>query len=316
MARAETFRLTAADGHVLSATLFSPGSGLDLGLVSVINPGAGIPAAYYGRFADGLADRGIATITYDYRGIGLSRPARLRGYQATIKDWGELDGPAALAWARDHFPDRRRAVIGHSIGGFLAGFVPDPALIDRLVLVGAHTGYWRDYARWARPLMWTMWHAVMPAVTRALGYFPARRFGLPEDLPAGVAYDWAARTKPDFQRNYRLPDGSIDRVRHAAIEARFRAVRADALAITFSDDPFATPAGTARLRALFSGCRFDERRIDVRSTGLRKIGHFGFFRTAARATLWPVVFDWLLEAAGHGTPSPRSQSGEAIRQPG
>lgn len=316
MASASTFRFAAADGQMLSATLFTPESGRELAMVSVINPGAGIPATYYGRFAEGLADRGIVTMTYDYRGIGRSRPKKLRGYPATIKDWGEYDGPAALSWARDHYPDRLRAVIGHSIGGFLIGFVPDPALIDRIVLIGAHTGYWRDYARWARPLMWTLWHAVMPAVTRTLGYFPARRFGLPEDLPAGVAYDWAARTKPGFHRNFRLPDGSLDRVRHAAIEARFRALRSDVLSITLSDDPFATPAGAARLRALYSGCRFDERRIDSRSTGLRKIGHFGFFRSAARESLWPVVIDWLVAAAGQGMPVPRSRSGVAMPQTG
>ena len=316
MARTHPFRLSAADGANLAATLYLPDGGSELALISVINPGAGIPAAYYGRFAEGLADRGIVTMTYDYRGIGGSRPKKLRGYTASIKDWGELDVTAALAWAREHYPERIRAVIGHSIGGFLAGFVPDPTLIDRLVLVGAHTGYWRDYARWAQPSMWALWHALMPAVTRTMGYFPARRFGLPEDLPAGVAYDWAARTRPGFDRNFRLADGSPDCARYAAVQARFRALRADGLAITFSDDPFATPAGTARLRTLLGGCRFDERRIDARSTGLPKIGHFGFFRSAARDALWPVVMDWLVAAAGQGTSAPRPVSGEELPQPG
>lgn len=296
MPQTSGIRLTAADGEILSATHFAPEHGRELGLVAVINAGAGIPATYYGRFAEGLAERGIATVTYDYRGIGQSRPRKLRGYQATIKDWAELDVPAALAWVRDHYPSRARAVIGHSIGGFLTGFVPDPTLVDRIVFVGAHTGYWRDYARWARPAMWAMWHALMPAVTRTLGYFPARRFGLPEDLPAGVALDWASRTRPGFERNYMLPDGSLDRMRLAAARDRFRALAVDVLAITLTDDPFATPSATARMRELFSGCRFDERQIDPRSVGLRKIGHFGFFRSAARGTLWPTAVDWLIAA--------------------
>ncbi len=316
MAKRVGIRLTAADGEVLSATHFTPERGRELGLVVLINPGAGIPASYYGRFAEGLADRGIATITYDYRGIGHSRPRKLRGYQATIKDWGELDVPAALGWAREHYPDRTRAVIGHSIGGFLTGFVPDPSLIDRMVFVGAHTGYWRDYARWARPLMWAMWHALMPAVTRTLGYFPARRFGLPEDLPAGVAYDWAARTRPGFERNYLLPDGSLDRARLAAVRDRFSALTAEVLAITLSDDPFATPAATARLRGLFSGCRFDERRIDPRRIGLRKVGHFGFFRTFARAALWPIVIDWLIAAPAQRSVLGSPKSDEPLSQHG
>jgi len=266
--------------------------------VAVINAGAGIPAAYYRAFAAGLADRGVVTMIYDYRGIGRSRPKHLRGYKASIKDWGEFDAPAALTWLRDAYPHRRRAVIGHSIGAFLIGFVQDPTLVDRIAVIGGHTGYWRDYARWARPLMWSMWHAVMPAVTWTLGYFPARRFGLPADLPAGVAYDWAARTRPDFRRNFRRADGSLDVVRHDQVEARFRALRADALSLTFSDDPFATNAGASRLRALLSGCRFEERKIDARSSSLGKIGHFGYFRKSARETLWPLVMDWLVAAAG------------------
>lgn len=294
MTHTEGIQLTAADGEALSATHFIPERGQEIGMVAVINAGAGIPATYYSRFAEALAGRGIASITYDYRGIGRSRPRKLRGYRATIKDWGELDVPAALNWARERFPDRYRAVIGHSIGGFLTGFVPDPTLVDKIVLIGAHTGYWRDYARWARPLMFAMWHALMPAVTRTFGYFPARRFGLPDDLPAGVAYDWAARTRPDFERNYRLPDGSLDRTRLAAVRSHFAALNAEVLAITFSDDPFATPVATTRMRGLFSGCQFDERRIDPRTVGLDKIGHFGFFRTAARDALWPVVINWLV----------------------
>lgn len=316
MSETAGIRLTAADGVTLSATLFTPRAGRELDLVAVINAGAGIPATYYGRFAEGLAERGIATVTYDYRGIGQSRPRKLRGYQATIKDWAELDVPAALAWARDSYPARGRAVIGHSIGGFLTGFVPDPSLVDRIVFVGAHTGYWRDYARWARPVMWAMWHALMPAVTRSLGYFPARRFGLPEDLPAGVAFDWASRTRPGFERNYMLPDGSLDRVRLAAAQDRFRALKIDVLAITLADDPFATPSATARLRELFSACRFDERRIDPRSLGLRKIGHFGFFRTASKDALWPIVIDWLIEAASDRKAVSPPPSEESIRHHG
>ncbi len=300
MATIQPFTLFAPDGVALAATLHLPDGAPEEAMVAVINAGAGIPQSFYGRFAAGLADRGLATVTYDYRGIGRSRPPLLRGYAATITDWGELDAPAVLGWVRDRYPDRARAVIGHSVGGFLAGYVADPTLIDRLVLVGAHTGYCGDYAAWARPFMWTLWHAVMPAVTRVFGYFPARRFGLPEDLPAGVALDWAARRRPGLETSYRLADGTPDHQRIASAVARFGALRVAALALTTTDDPFATPAATERIISLFGGCRFERVRVDPTQLRLPGIGHFGFFRTLARESLWPVVGDWLLAAAREG----------------
>ena len=137
----------------------------------------------------------------------------------------------------------------------------------------------------------------MPSITWLFGYFPGSRLGLPEDLPAGVAYDWAARTQPEFTRNFRHANGSLDHERFAAICSRFRSLNVDVLAVTFSDDVFATAAGTARLRELFSGCRFNEVTIDAHTTNMHKIGHFGFFRSAARESIWPIVTDWLYAAA-------------------
>jgi predicted alpha/beta hydrolase len=63
--------------------------------------------------------------------------------------------------------------------------------------------------------------------------------------------------------------------------------------VSIADDPFATPEATARIVGLFRNCRFEERRIDPRSAGLPRVGHFGFFRSRMRETLWPVVGDFL-----------------------
>src|SRR5919202_1326220 len=47
--------------------------------VALLHAGAGIRAQSYEPFARFLAQAGIPTLAYDYRGIGLSRPAALRG---------------------------------------------------------------------------------------------------------------------------------------------------------------------------------------------------------------------------------------------
>lgn len=145
--------------------------------------------------------------------------------------------------------------------------------------------------------MFVTWHLAMPVVTRIVGYFPARRFGLPEDLPAGVARDWSQRRRPEPWWNLRRADGAPDRDRIARVIARFDAFRAEALVVSLADDPFATREATARIAALFRNCRVEERRVDPRAAALPRVGHFGFFRSRMRDSLWPIVGDFL-QASG------------------
>src|SRR3546814_10982431 len=62
-----------------------------------------------------------------------------------------------------------------------------------VLTVGAQYAYWRDYASSARLRHIIKWHIAMPALTAMLGYFPGSQLGWLEDLPAGVAYEWAFR---------------------------------------------------------------------------------------------------------------------------
>lgn len=275
-----------------------PSAGL-VSLVALLNAGAGIDSRYYDRFARYLAEAGIPALTYDYSGIGLSRPKRMRGFQASVEEWGSKDCAAMLEWMAGRFPGARRVVIGHSVGGFLTGFARNGHLIDHMVLVGAHTGYWGDYARAARPWMYLLWHAFMPAVTRVVGYFPGRRLHLLEDLPRGVALEWAARRRPEFWWNVRRVDGQPDIERIEEVLGRFRSIRASVLALRFADDPFATKAATERVLGLYSGCTAQQRLITRADVGGQRIGHFGFFRSRFRDTLWRDVVSWI-KAKGSG----------------
>ncbi|MBK9704379.1 MAG: alpha/beta fold hydrolase [Betaproteobacteria bacterium] len=261
--------------------------------VALINAGAGIDSRYYERFASYLAEAGIPTLVYDYRGIGRSRPQSMRGFEASVEEWGSKDCAAVLDWLAERFPGARRIVIGHSVGGFLTGFARNGHLIDHMVLVGAHTGYWGDYAPYARPWMYLLWHAFMPAVTRLVGYFPGRWLHMLEDLPRGVALEWAARRKPDFWWNVRGADGKPDVARIDEVLGRFRSIHASVLALRFEDDPFATVAATERVLGLYSGCTAEQRLVTRADAGGQKIGHFGFFRSRFRDTLWPEVLRWL-----------------------
>ena len=91
----------ARDGYRLAATVFAAASPQ---AVVLINSAAAVPRKIYRGFAEYLAQRGFAVLTYDYRGIGGSRPASLRGFKARMRDWAAQDVAAAVDHARQTWP--------------------------------------------------------------------------------------------------------------------------------------------------------------------------------------------------------------------
>ncbi|MEM9691419.1 MAG: alpha/beta fold hydrolase, partial [Myxococcota bacterium] len=105
--------LSARDGFPLAATLFEPESTTDR--IAIVSSATGTPRRYYRHFARALAEAGWTAVTYDYRGIGGSRPDSLRAFEATVLDWALLDMAAIVDWADKTFD--RIVMVGHSIGG-------------------------------------------------------------------------------------------------------------------------------------------------------------------------------------------------------
>src|SRR5690349_18334453 len=100
---AEELRLRCADGVELPATLFDADP---LAAVLVVASAMGVPRRYYRLFANDMATRGIATLIFDYRGIGEAA-ASVRDPRSTrFTDWGDRDLHAALELAYARYPGR------------------------------------------------------------------------------------------------------------------------------------------------------------------------------------------------------------------
>ena len=283
--RSEPVCITCQDGYRLAGDLWLPDAAPCAAVI--INPATGVRAGYYHRYARFLAEAGLASLTYDYRGIGGSRPARLRGSGITWRNWGERDFEATVTFMEQGFNGSPLLVVGHSIGGFLPGFAPGAARLARILTVGAQFAYWPDYLASRRPALVLKWHVLMPALTVACGYFPGQRLGWLEDLPAGVALEWGFR-RARFERSYLARD-------RAAILARFAAVQAPILAVRVADDEFGTARAIRRALSPYTGSERTEVRLRPRDLGFACIGHFGLFHDRHRDGFWRASLAWLRE---------------------
>lgn len=271
----------ARDGYPLAATLH--GGRRRRGNAVLLAGGTGIARRFYDALAAHLADHDWLAVTFDYRGIGGSRPERLRGFPGDMGDWGRLDLAGALDWIRKEFDPVRLALVAHSAGGQLAGLAPRIREIDRAVFVGSQLGairYWRPLSR---ALLHVLWR-VMPPISNTIGYFPARLLGLGQDLPQGVARQWAEWCLTPEYLFGQLPAHEL---------AGYKALSAPLLAISFSDDWYAPRTAVDALLPYYSSAPSTHRAFTPADLRVSRIGHFGFFRSDFRDTLWRETLDWL-----------------------
>jgi predicted alpha/beta hydrolase len=259
--------------------------------VVIVNPATSVRCRYYFPFAVFLFEHGFDVIAYDYRGIGESRPATLRGFEASWLDWGRLDFDAVLRHAERSFPGQPIHVVAHSIGGFVLGLAESNHLIRRVFTMGAQYAYWRDYAAGVRLRMVAKWHVAMPLLTMLLGYFPGKRLGWLEDTPKGVVRDWAF-SRGRFEDTWRGRSSARHPDKHALVR-QFAAVTAPILAVSVTDDEFGTVPAVERLLAYFCRGPKTHLRISPQSIAEPAIGHFAFFHRRFERKLWHVPLEWL-----------------------
>jgi len=273
------------DGYPLAATLRRPTTKTNRGFV-VIASATAVRRQYYGKFASYLTECGFSTLTFDYRGIGGSRPTSLHGFHALMRDWAAFDITAAVDFAEREAAGKPLLYVGHSYGGQGFGLSPNNRKVSRAFFAAAQIGYWRLFPAPEKYRVYMMLKFIGPAAARLFDYVPGK-LGIGEDLPKGVFLEWASWC---MNQNYLFDDETLDtRVNFLNYHGALRG-------IGMSDDDWAPPIAIEKLLAGYTGTKAEHVTIHPSDIGLSKIGHFGFFRELGREKLWPAAADWLSQS--------------------
>ena len=266
-------KVPALDGFQLAATIFA---GIPEWVI--INSAMGVERSFYTPLAEFFYKQGFSVITYDYRGIGGSRPETFRGFDGRMRDWGmkDMTGILNFVWSR---AARRIYMVGHGAGGFLPGLMNSPKL-DAMAAISAYSSYWGDQPGDYKYLAGFNIYCNIPITSRLLGFVPWKAAdGKICKLPRGVAEDWGTWCRhPDFIRGDRSVPSS-----------RYDGFKAPVLAHSVSDDPLATLDSVDAVMSYFP--RLQRRHLDPHRFDLQRLGPAGYFKPES-ATLWPELLAW------------------------
>lgn len=270
--------IPAVDSFMLSAILRTPEEDNDKKIIIQIHCGTGIPQKLYANFAKYLTERGFTTLTFDYRGVGESRPKSLKGFDAHLRDWGKLDMTGVFNWVIDNFLSYKKIIVAHSMGGQLIGLMENNYKIDKIFLIASSTGYWKDMSSPYKWLLPPVWFVFIPYSIFFFGYANAKKIKQGESLPKGVAKEWKRWC---INKNYFEIDFG-----KTLNPLYFNKVEAPITSIQISDDPIANSVTANKLLEYYTNSTITIQKVSHKSLNVEKIGHFGYFSRKFKNKLW------------------------------
>ncbi|MDF2832958.1 MAG: alpha/beta hydrolase [Chryseobacterium indoltheticum] len=275
----EKLTLTTKDQFQLSAHIFKPEKSNEK--IILINSATGVKQQVYFSFAQFFAEQGFTVITYDYRGIGLSKPEKMRNFKASMRTWGSKDFKRLTEFVIENFPDYQKFCLGHSVGALIIGMDENSKVFEKFIFVATQNAFIGNL-KWKTKLeAFFGFGFAQPFFTELFGYFPAHWFGLGESLPKNCAYDWRTlilNRKSTGKLLLKTNDYSKE-------------LNQKVLVLYAEDDVWLTDKGVkSLLNDVYPNLKPNYRFLQTSESEKAEIGHVNFFRSYNKK-LWNIILN-------------------------
>ncbi len=280
----KTFSVETSDGYKITATSFGENNATNK--IIVISSAIGIKQSFYTKYATYLANKGFLVFTYDYRGIGESKPGKMKDFEAHFIDWADKDFMGLTQYIEEFYPNHEKFLIGHSIGGIMIGLTRAYKVYSKIVTIGSQFGYIKNFHGKDKPKVNFFFRIAIPILSSFYGFFPSQKVGMGEPIPLGIASDW---------RKLILREKSIlgyaDETQNLYDE-----ITKPVFIISIDDDYMATPKSVDLFAELvLNNAKKKRLNIIPKEYGLDEIGHLDFFREKNKEQLWNIPLEYIEE---------------------
>jgi len=279
--RKEHFEAVCDDGVRIKGILLIPNKPK---AVLQFNCGTGAKMEVYRSFLTYLAENGYLCCLWDYRGSGDSSTENLGKCDFTFSDYGIKDMPAIKRFLTTKYPDLPFVIVAHSAGGQQIGFMKDLDNIKGVINFAVSAGYYPNMPFSYRIKAYFYFYVFAPISVLLTGYVKAKQFGLMENLPKNVVYEWRDwLEKEDYLFDKKFYGKTVP-------TGHFKNYTFPIHTYWTIDDTISNEKNTKAFWKHIKGEReiaFTKMTPD--EFGLRKIGHFGFFKRIMKDRLWKDV---------------------------
>lgn len=260
----EIKEISYSDGSKSKISVFSSQQGVSTTLICL--PAMGIRAKYYEMFADHLCSAGFNVITADWRGLGhSSKRASYKtdfGYEDFISDVKKL-----VELADDWFPNSKKIIIGHSLGGQIGSLFSAKfsSSISGLILITSCSVYHKGWANLtALKLKYARW-TFLP-ISKIFGYFPGDKLGFAGKEARSVIKDWSYNAR---YGKYKLTNSDYD------YEKALKLFDKPVISISVEGDVLASRKAVENLYNKFNPkSEISHFHLNSEETGISPLNHF------------------------------------------